>query len=59
MLKKSLMYLNLDACAMGFSHPVWICSPDPMQAVIAATKVQLLVERYPLTRHKCAGKKQL
>ena len=44
---------------MGFSHPVWICSPDPIQAVMAATKAQLLVGRYPLTWHKCAGKKQL
>ena len=42
-LKKSLRYLNLDACAMGFSHPVWICGPDPMQAVMAETKAQLLV----------------
>ena len=62
MRKKSLRYLNLDACVMGFSHPVWICgleSPDPMQAIMAATKAQLLVGRYPLTGHKCAGKKQL
>ena len=40
-LKKSLRYL--DACGMGFSHPVWICGPDPTQAVMAATKAQLLV----------------
>ena len=32
-LKKSLRFLNLEACAMGFSHPVGICSPNPMQAL--------------------------
>ena len=57
-LKKSLRFLNLEAWAMGFSHPVWICSSDPMQAVIAATKAQLLEGSSPLTGHKCAGKKQ-
>ena len=44
-LTKSLRYLNLVACAMGFSHPVWMCGPDPMQAVMAATKAMLQVGR--------------
>ena len=39
-------FINIDACAMGFSHPVWICGHDPMQAVMAATKAQLLMGRY-------------
>ena len=58
-LNKLLRFLNLDARAMDFSHPVWICCPDPMWAVLVASKAQLLMGRYPLTVHKCTGKKQL
>ena len=42
-LMKLLMFLHLEACVMGFSHLVWIGCPDPMQAVMTATKVLLLV----------------
>ena len=56
---KSLQYLNTEICSIGFSHPVWVCGSDPIQATMAATKACLLVGRYPLTGHKCAGKKQL
>ena len=58
-LKRSLRYLNIVAFSMGFSHPVWIWGPDPVQAVMAATKAQLLVGKYPLIRHKCSRKTQL
>ena len=56
---KSLSFLNTEICAIGFSHPVWVCGNDPLQATMAATKATLLVGRYPLTALKCAGKKQL
>jgi hypothetical protein len=55
---KSLQHLNLDMCSMGFSHPVWVCGSDPMQATMASTKATLLVGRYPVTAEKCAGVKQ-
>jgi hypothetical protein len=57
--KKSLAYMNLNMCAVGYSHPVWVCGADPMQATMAATKATLLVGRYPVTGEKCAGTKQL
>ena len=55
---KALKHLNLDMCEMGFSHPVWVCGLDPLQATMASTKATLLVGRYPVTAEKCAGKKQ-
>jgi hypothetical protein len=56
---KSLRNLNLDMCAIGFSHPVWVCGPDPLQATMAAIKAMILTGRYPVTAEKCAGRKQL
>jgi len=56
---KSLKFLNIDMCSIGYSHPVWVCGSDPLQATMAATKATLLVGRYPLTGYKCSGKKQL
>ena len=56
---KSLKHLNLDMCAIGYSHPVWKTGPDPIQATMATVKAAMLVGRYPLSGHKCAGKRQL
>jgi hypothetical protein len=55
---KTLKYLNMEMCAIGFTHPVWLTGNDPMQTVMAGVKVAMLVGRYPLTGHKCAGKNQ-
>ena len=55
---KSLKYLNLNACGPGFTHFVWETGADPIQTVMAAVKSSLLIGRYPLTGHKCAGKRQ-
>ena len=55
---KSLKHLNLRMCAMGYTHPVWVCGSDPLQTTMATVKAALLVGRYPLTGSKCAGKKQ-
>ena len=52
---KSVKNLNLDMCGIGYSHPVWVCGSDPIQAIMANAKANLLVGRYPLTGSKCAG----
>ena len=57
--KKTLRFLNLQACSIGSTHPVWDTGPDPMQVVMATVKATMLVDRYPLTGLKCAGKKGL
>ena len=55
---KSLKHLNLGMCGIGYTHPVWVTGHDPMQATMATVRAALLVGRYPLTGHKCAGRKQ-
>ena len=56
---KSLKYLNQMMCQPGYSHPVWITGPDPFQTTMAGIKAIMLVGRYTLTGHKCAGTRQL
>ena len=40
---KSLKFLNLDICSIRYSHPVWICRTDLLQAIMAMTIAVLLV----------------
>ena len=56
---KSLRHLNLNSCWLGYSHPVWHTGHDPMQTTMATVKATLLVDRYPLSGLKCAGKNRL
>lgn len=55
---KSLHFLNLNMCGIGFTHPVWLSGPNPFQVTKAAVRAMLLVGRYPLTGHRCSGTKQ-
>ena len=57
--KKTLRFLNIDICSTRYCHPVWETGTDPLQSYMATVKAMLLVDRYPLTGLKCAGKKQL
>ena len=54
--KKTLKYLNTDACVPGEVHPVWKCGTDPHQVTMATIKALLLVQRYPLHGTHSAGK---
>jgi rubrerythrin len=56
--KKTLKYLNLEACTPGSVHPAWKCGTDPLEVTMATVKVLLLVQRYPLSGTHCAGKLQ-
>ena len=57
--KKSLKFINLDACQPGHPHPVWDTPPDPKQVIMASVKAKLLTQRYPLTATSCAGKSKV
>lgn len=54
--KKTLHLINLDDCEHGKVHQAWKCGDDPLQVVMASTKVRLMVQRYPLSSTHCAGK---
>jgi hypothetical protein len=54
--KSSLQYMSPQSCKPGQVHPIWNCGSDPIQATMATVKARLLVQRYPLSGLKCAGK---
>ena len=54
--KKSLVYINLDACTEGEVHPIWNVSSSPEMVTMATVKTKMLVQRYPVTASSHAGK---
>jgi hypothetical protein len=55
---RSLSMVNLQDCQYGKVHLAWKCGDDPLQVVLASTKVKLMVQRYPLSSTHCAVKHQ-
>ena len=53
----TLALLNLDACNLGYLHPVW-CGLSSAHDILKATvKAQVLVGRYPLATTHVSGRK--
>ena len=52
----TLNLLNLNACNLHTTHPVWrLGAADPLTAVKATTKAKMLVQRYPLFYSRTSG----
>ena len=50
--------LNIEACSLGATHPVWLDLPDSISVQKATTKALLLIQRYPLATSPTAGKQR-
>ena len=55
---KTLKYLNIRDCYPGYIHSTWNHNTDPLEAHMATIKARVLVQRYPLSSSKYAGKKK-
>ena len=54
--KSTLAYINLAACNLQDTHPVWqLGAADTLTVIKATTKAKLLVQRYPLYYSRTSG----
>ena len=55
--KSTLQYLYLPNCSIGTPHPIYRLLPtDPIHTIMATSVSKLIVQRYPLSGLKYAGK---